>query len=329
MKIFWAYIGSRRLGFILFGAFFALVGAVAYLYGLPMAAVGYAVCLCAFVGAVLCAIDGLRYARRHKTLAALTARAALSADRLPEPGDLLERDYQELVLALSRENARQASESGRRFRDMTDYYTLWAHQIKTPIAAMELMLQQEEQPDRQELRQQLFRVEQYVEMALGYLRLDSESSDFVLGRYDLDGIVRAAVRKYAAQFIRRKLRLDYRPLRTVVLTDEKWLQFVVEQLLSNALKYTPEGGVSIYMEPEKTLVIRDTGIGIQPSDLPRIFEKGFTGFNGRTDRKSTGIGLYLTRRVCGRLGHDIAIDSQVGVGTAVRLRLESVELETE
>jgi len=141
--------------------------------------------------------------------------------------------------------------------------------------------------------------------------------------------VRQAVRAYASQFIRKKIRLEYEPLSCRVLTDEKWLLFAVEQVLSNALKYTKAGSVSITMEAKKTLCIRDTGIGIAPEDLPRVFEKGYTGYNGRADKKATGIGLYLCRRILGKLGHTISIESKLGVGTTVRLGLESAHLTVE
>lgn len=201
---------------------------------------------------------------------------------------------------------------------MTDYYTLWAHQIKTPIAAMGLLLQEEPHP---ELEGELLKIEQYVEMVLGYLRLGSESTDYVFRNCGLDALVRQAVRKYARLFILKKISLDFQETGKTVLTDEKWLSFVIEQLLSNAVKYTPEGGrVRIYGDGD-TLVIADSGIGIQPEDLPRVFEKGFTGFNGREDKKSTGIGLCLCRQVLDRLNHDISIASRPGQGTLVRLDL--------
>lgn len=177
--------------------------------------------------------------------------------------------------------------------------------------------------------EQLQSVEQYVEMVLGYLRLESPSSDYVIRNYALDDIVRQAVRKYASQFIRRRLRLEYTPLNVSVITDEKWLLFVIEQVLSNALKYTRSGSVSITLEAPKTLCIRDTGIGIAPEDLPRVFEKGFTGCNGRTDKRATGIGLYLCRRILEKLGHTIAITSTVGEGTTVRIGLQQDALEVE
>lgn len=171
------------------------------------------------------------------------------------------------------------------------------------------------------------RIEQYVDMVLGYLRLDSDFTDYVIQEYDLDDIVKPAVKKFAGQFIRKKLQLDYRPLHTKAVTDEKWLQFVLEQVISNALKYTEAGRITIEMEHgpgteenSSVLCIRDTGIGIAPEDIPRIFEKGYTGYNGRSDKKASGIGLYLCRRICSNLGHTITANSSLENGTVIRIR---------
>lgn len=210
-------------------------------------------------------------------------------------------------------------ENENRLRDMTDYYTFWAHQIKTPIAALGLLLQERE--DSGALEVELLKIEQYVEMVLSYLRLDSSSTDYVLQDCDLDGILRGAVRKLAKMFILKKITLDFQETGKTVLTDGKWLGFVVEQVLSNALKYTPEGGTIRIYGDRDTVVIADDGIGIRPEDLPRVFEKGFTGYNGRTERKSTGIGLYLSKMVMERLYHGITVTSRPGQGTLVRLDL--------
>ena len=191
------------------------------------------------------------------------------------------------------------------------------------------LLLQEESPDQRELAEELFRIEQYVEMSLCYLRLDSASTDYVLRPADLDEVVRQALRKYAPQFIRRKTALNYEPLGVTALTDEKWLSFVVEQVLSNSLKYAPGGRIRIRMEPPLTLAISDDGIGIAPEDLPRVFEKGFTGLNGRMDKRASGIGLYLCRRIMNNLGHDISIASEVGKGTTVYLALATRPIGVE
>ena len=155
-------------------------------------------------------------------------------------------------------------------------------------------------------------------MVLQYLRLNSNVNDFVLQEYGLDNIIRQAVRKYAPMFIRKKLTLHYEPLQRKVVTDEKWLVFVLEQILSNAIKYTSSGDIFIYME-NGCLVVKDTGIGILPEDLPRIFDKGYTGYNGRSDKKASGIGLYLVKKILGKLGHKVLVESVPGEGTPVKL----------
>ena len=123
--------------------------------------------------------------------------------------------------------------------------------------------------------------------------------------------------------------MELEPISSRVLTDEKWLCFVIEQLLSNAIKYTDAGSVHIYTEGTDTLVIQDTGIGIAPEDLPRIWEKGFTGYNGRVEQRASGLGLYLVKHSLDRLGHRISIVSQVGLGTTVRIDLHADQLERE
>ena len=214
-------------------------------------------------------------------------------------------------------------------QESMDYYAAWVHQIKTPISVIQMILQEEDTEEHRELAAEMFRIEQYVEMVLSFLRLGSDSSDFVFQQYDLDAIIRQAVHKYAPQFVRKRLRLQYEPASVQVLTDEKWLLFILEQLLSNAVKYTQEGTITIAVTPEKLLKVSDTGIGIAPEDVPRIFEKGFTGYNGRADRKSTGLGLYLCRIAADRLSHKISVESVVGGGTVVTLDLHTDDLKVE
>lgn len=188
------------------------------------------------------------------------------------------------------------------------------------MAAASLLLQ-EDPPPREALEAELLKIGQYVDMVLGYLRLDSDSTDYIFEATDLNALVRQAVRKFARLFILKRITLDFGEMEWTVLTDGKWLSFVVEQLLSNALKYTPAGGTVRIFKDGQTLVIADTGIGIREEDLPRIFEKGFTGYNGRSGQKSTGIGLYLCRRVTEKLNHDLTIVSRPGQGTIARLDL--------
>ena len=248
---------------------------------------------------------------------------------LPKPYDALEDTYQQLLQALNQEKSRNLAESEHKYSDAIAYYTLWAHQIKIPISAMRLILQDDMQERHRELENELFEIERYVEMVLCYLRLEGRVSDYLFASYDLDEIVRQVLRKFAPQFIRRHIRLDYTPVCMQVLTDEKWLSFILEQVLSNALKYTAKGSVSVYLEQPATLVIRDTGIGIAKQDLPQLFTCGYTGYNGRLDKNATGIGLFLCRRICENLHHTIELDSALGEGTTVRLQLGRPKLEIE
>ena len=295
--------------------------AVFALYDLPLEAVAYAGVLCLALGLVLFSVGYSRFLRRHRELQRLLRQTGEKALPLPPARGLLEEDYQALLQAVCRDRARLAAENENRLRELTDYYSLWAHQIKTPIAAMDLLLQEDDSPHRGELEMELLKIGQYVEMVLSYLRLDSDSTDYVLREYPLDDILRQAVRKFAKMFILKKITLDFQETGRTVLTDEKWLLFVVEQVLSNALKYTPAGGTIRIYGDGATVVIADNGIGIREEDQARVFEKGFTGYNGRADKKSTGIGLYLCRQVMDRLNHDISLASRPGQGTLVRLDL--------
>lgn len=315
-----AYLKRQRLLLVLLAGIAAVFAAVFSLYDLPLEAVGYGALLCLVLGAVLFILGFRRFRARHRELRQLLDRAEEPVLPLPPAGDLLEADYQALLTAVAAHRTRLLARERDKLEDMTDYYTLWAHQIKTPMAAAGLLLQ-EDPPPREQLEAELLKIGQYVDMVLGYLRLDSDSTDYVFQDTDLDALIRQGVRKFARLFILKHITLDFRETGRTVLTDGKWLSFVVEQLLSNALKYTPAGGtVRIYGDGE-TLVVADTGIGIREEDLPRIFEKGFTGYNGRAGQKSTGIGLYLCRRVAEKLNHDLTIVSRPGQGTIVRLDL--------
>ena len=315
------YLRAQRQGMLFLG-FCCLIFTVSFaLYGLPLGAILYPAALCAAAGGIILLLS-LRKARAVcQELSLMQRHPADLPDELPAAQSPQEQAYQALLLALHTDRQRLKSDMDARYHDMTEYYTVWAHQIKTPIAAMRLALQNEDTPLSRRLTGEVGRVEQYVQMALTYLRLGSDSSDYVIRSCALDDIVRPAVRRFAGEFIQRKIQLNYQMLNYTVITDEKWLGFVVEQVLSNALKYTPQGSVSIYMESEGVLCIRDTGIGIAPEDLPRVFEKGYTGYNGRSHRKASGLGLYLCREILTRLGHSVSAESQVDHGTTIRIDL--------
>lgn len=329
MKLFFRYVRQkRRLWGV--GAVCCAVFAVAFwLYRLPIAAVIYPAVLCAAIGALCMAADFIRVRREHEVLQTMKTATDVASGCFPQEDSIPGEDYRQIIRLLCEEYAEYRTETGARYADMIDYYTVWAHQIKTPIASMRLQLQNEDTVLSRRLTADLSRVEQYVEMVMTFARLNSESTDYVIRACDLDAVVKRAVKKFSSEFISRRLSLHYEPLNATVVTDEKWLSFVVEQVLSNALKYTPTGSVSIAMAPEKTLCIRDTGVGIAPEDLPRVFENGYTGYNGRADQKASGIGLYLCKRICENLGHGVSIRSVVDEGTEVRIDLAQRKLEVE
>ena len=326
MTYFKTYLRDRWKAVGVFMLFSLIFFGVFALYQLPLGAVLYPVGLCGVLGCVFLGLDVRRTRERHRRLEQLSRLSGAVMGDFPTPCCQDDRDYQHIIHLLRQEQARREGEMQGRYEDMVDYYTVWAHQIKTPIASMRLTLQSQDSPAARQLLEELMRIEQYVEMVLAFLRLDSQSTDYLFREYDLDNIVRGAVRKFSTQFIRRRITLHYEPSGLQVLTDEKWLAFVVEQVLSNALKYTPDGGeVWVELDAPATLCIRDNGIGIAPEDLPRIFQKGYTGYNGRVDKKASGLGLYLCQRICSNLGHRISARSTLGQGTTIRICLDREE----
>lgn len=323
------YIKQNIKVIFLFIVFALVFGIVFSLYDLEIEAIYYSVMLCSFIGLIYICINFINYYKKHVQLYKLQNEISISLENLPSPKTLMEEDYTNLILNLNKEYKNYISKSDIAKSDMIDYYTMWVHQIKTPISAMKLLIQTSESEISSDLSSELFKIEQYVEMVLSYIRLGSNENDFVIKEYDLDNIVRQAIRKYAPLFIRKKINLDFQPTNYKVLTDEKWLVFVIEQLLSNAIKYTNKGKISIYPLEDKKLVIEDTGIGISQEDIPRIFDKGFTGYNGRTDKKATGLGLYLCKNILDKLSHKISIESEVGVKTKVILDLSMVNVNIE
>lgn len=314
---------------VLSGAVFAAVFA---LYGIRMEAAWYPILITALFGVIMLAAGFVRYDKRRRNMERILSSDGIfpdAADILPKAESLEEEDYHELLGKMEAAFRKKKGEWDALRRDMDDYYATWVHQIKAPIAVMKVMLQQEDTPENRELSAELFRVEQYAEMALCYVRLGEGASDLVIQEYDLDTIIRKAVRKYAGQFIRRRIRLVYEGTAVRVITDEKWLSFIIEQLLSNAVKYTSEGSVTIAVGDGKKLSVTDTGIGISPEDMPRIFEKGYTGYNGRLDKKSTGIGLYLCRKAAEKLGHVLTAESEPGKGSRFTIDLESYPFRAE
>lgn len=226
--------------------------------------------------------------------------------------------FEKLAL-LEMDKKNRAIEEREKLNDLMDYYTLWAHQIKTPIAASSLLVGEiEDKKVKNQLEQELFKIESYVNIVLQYLRLESFHEDLVLKKENVEDLVKEIVKKYAIFFIQKGLSLNLHDLDRTIITDRKWFVVILEQVLSNSLKYTSQGGIEIYFQ-EDTLYIKDSGLGIQDADLLRVFERGFSGYNGRLTQQSSGLGLYLSKKIADELGHQISITSQVGQGTTVMI----------
>ena len=205
----------------------------------------------------------------------------------------------EFYLAQALESAResqmsQTEEERKRYTDLMDYYTLWVHQIKTPIAASQLLLQDvTDSKTRALLEQEVFKIDSYTNLVLQYLRLENFHDDLQLRQVTLEPLVKEVVRKHSLFFIQKGLTVNLHDLDVKVVSDEKWLLVIIEQVLSNSLKYTKSGGIEIYFK-DNGLHLKDSGIGIKNSDILRVFERGFSGYNGRLTQQSSGLGLYLS-----------------------------------
>ena len=318
MEILKSYLKKNIKVYILFIVFIFIFFIMFYLYNLPLEALIYTGSFCFLAALVASFSDFVNYRESYRKLKFLEENILNDLDALPKSLDIRIDYYHKIIEKLYEELEKLTQENRQKNTDMVDYYSMWVHQIKTPIAAMNFLLDNEE-VDQKILQQELFKIERYVEMVLTYIRLDSISSDYVITKINLDEVVKDSVKKYATIFINKKIKLNYVSHETMVISDKKWLSFAFEQILGNSVKYSSAGGEIIIETCENKLVIEDNGMGIKEEDLPRIFEKGFTGFNGRYEKKSSGLGLYLCKKTLDKLGHHIEISSKVGEGTRIEI----------
>lgn len=325
MRRLLSYLHYRWTLFALWAVFSGLICSMFFLAELPIYYAKCIIWMASFILVVFMLFDGVRFIDRRKYVQSLFALTDGLTTALPEGRNAMERDYIELL----RKTAQQAQQERRGYLQKQEeslaYYTLWVHQIKTPIAAMRLVLQETDDRESRVLLQELFKIEQYADLALRYMKLTDISADLVPERCELLTVVRVAVKKYGLLFVYKNLSVKINVSPRVVISDRRWLLFILEQLLSNAAKYTKAGGITVSEDADGNLCIADTGIGIRQTDLPRIFERGFTGLNGRTDARASGIGLYLAKKAADTLGIKITVSSQVNVGTTVKLTFPKSE----
>lgn len=328
LKLTFAYLYRERNGILLHLAISFFILLIAALYHLPMIPVLYIVLFITAMALLFLGLGCHQFRRRMQHLALVRSGAHIQLGTLPAPHDALESIYQEILGITADRSLRAETQAETRLRRSDAYYTLWSHQAKTPLAALRLLIR-EEPIDSGACEMELLKTEQYVEMALQYQRLRSIENDLVLAPVSVERVVRSTVKGLAPLFISRNLSVEIDGIDITVLSDEKWLSFALEQILTNAAKYTPSGGVHIYLsdkgKPE--LCVEDSGIGIRPEDLPRVMDWGYTGQNGHQGMRSTGIGLALCRETLEMLGHHIRLESTIGKGTRVFLDFSRETLE--
>lgn len=323
MRTVSAYLADHKSWVLAFILHLVCLYLLFFLYDLTFESLFYYTLLISVAFLCSLSISYFRYANEMRQLESLKQIDLVQEEQIPTHSqkDQLYKEIIEHVLYKNSEEIHAIEDEKKSFQD---YFTLWAHQTKLPIAAMNLLLN-DETLDRRELKSQLIRLEQYTDMVMAYLRIQSNQSDFLFRKVHLDDILRSSIRSFSSEFIRKKIALDFQETKLDIISDEKWLRFVIEQILSNAIKYTPEqGAITIYAH-DHSLIIQDTGIGMAQSDIYRIFDKGYTGTNGRLEKKSSGLGLYLCKQILDQLHHAITIESKVNQGTKVLLDLSQFQ----
>ena len=328
MKLLIAWFRAYRLPALLIFSLLLIFPLTHVLGGGSIQELSYALTLCAAICLTAVVISLILLHRKLKHLASAARHLPEEPSALPPAASPVEGAWRELAEAYQAQTRTLEGRMREDARETADYYTLWLHQIKTPLAALNLLAESPGEMDRRLLRQETLKIEEYAAIALDYQRLQSIHSDLHLAHVPLYPLCCQAARRLLPLFQYGQIGLTLDPFEGDALSDSKWLLVILTQVLTNALKYTPPGGhITIRQGKPGVLMIEDTGIGIRPEDQARVFDRGFTGQTGRGQEKSTGIGLYLCRRICDELGHEIALSSQVGEGTRVTLDLRRTELK--
>lgn len=284
----------------------------------------YFVTICCYL-----VIQYYKFQKKNKYLGQLNEEVSIYPCVLPESENEIELQYQQLIKQLYEKIKIVLEEKEEMYQNNLEYFTLWLHQIKTPISAMKLLLEEQETVKTNILEIELFEIERYVELVLQFMKLKSIETDLIIEVCDLEKLINQIVKKYAILCITQNIQIQIKNCKKEITTDNKWFTFILEQIFSNAVKYTAmeakkKQELIIVLETKETkkeiiITVKDNGIGIKQEDLTRVFEKGYTGLNGRIDKKASGIGLYLANKVCSSLNHRIVIESEVGIGTNVYL----------
>lgn len=319
MRVLMSFLYERRVIYGMYVIFWGLIALTFYLYELQFSPFWDSFLFTVFTLVVYSFVSYYRYFRKQKQLALLATKdlQLSSLIFLPRAETMTEKTYQE-VLRLVLENKNQQQEVlQQKQKEILDDFGLWLHQIKTPVAALDLLIQSG-QLDPRTMKNEVFKINDYLQMILNYMRQNLDQADLVFQQLAIDKIIKSVVKKYATFFSQKNLSLQLENLTGVVYSDQKWLVFILEQIIFNAIKYTENGVIRIFFT-ENQLTIEDSGMGIRAEDLPRVFEKGYTGMNGREQQRASGLGLYLSQQAAEKLGCRIYIESEVRKGTKVTI----------
>lgn len=232
------------------------------------------------------------------------------------------------VYDVLKEANKSMHEHVKKYRDMQneyrEYIETWVHEIKTPISSTRLIIENNEDKVTKSIDYEIRKIEDYIEQVLYYSRSNNVSKDYIIRELSLATVVRNTIKKNSRDFINKRISVDIEAVEGTVFSDGKWLEFILNQIIGNSIKYSreKEGKVRVYTvqnENNIVLIIEDNGIGIINKDVNRVFEKGFTGDNGRKLGKSTGIGLYLCKKLCDQLGLGLSLTSKIDEGTKVSI----------
>ncbi|MDR0614763.1 MAG: sensor histidine kinase [Lactobacillales bacterium] len=272
--------------------------------------------LLCFVGIIV--LTSLKNWQKHRLVQKLLRQKVSNPSVNLFASSMIEEDYLQMLMAMEKQTKQVKLVVKEQQNELMDFYTLWSHQIKTPLAALDLLIQYKNSPMKKEMTEEIFKIQQYLEMMLQVLRLSITEVDFVFKKVTFSELVKPVVKEYMNFFIQKKIELSLSDLDEEIITDKKWFRFILEQVLFNAIKYTKNGRIAITSD-KKILHIIDTGQGILPEDLPKIFDKGYTGLNGRRHQKASGLGLYISKKVADKLGLDLSLTSKIDIGTNVAI----------
>lgn len=249
---------------------------------------------------------------------------------LNEPNFIEGEEINYIFKVLSRDMHENVKYYKNMQEEYREYIEMWVHEIKTPIASTKLLIENNTNKITRKIDTQMDRIENFVEQVLYYSRSDEVGKDYIIKKIELSKVVKSVVKKNQRDFIGKRISLQLGELDEIIYSDAKWIEFILNQIVGNAIKYSKGEGDKIKIESKRlansvVLTIEDNGVGIIERDLNRVFEKGFTGENGRKFGKSTGIGLYLCKKLCDKMGLGLNIESKENEGTKVTIIFPQIE----